>query len=193
VSVEILPGAAFFGFDKRRGPGGLPVGSSGKAVSLISGGIDSPVAAYRMMQRGCCLVFVHFHSAPYLDRTSQDKVRELVKHLTRYQFYSLLYLVPFGEIQRQIVASVPRSLRVVLYRRTMVRIAERIAEKQDAIALVTGESLAQVASQTLENLSVIEKAAELPILRPPPPSRDGQTGDHRSGAKNRDLRYFRDT
>ena len=166
VFIEILPRDAFFGFDKIAGPGGLPVGASGRAVSLISGGIDSPVAAYRMMQRGCRLIFVHFHSAPYLDKSSQEKVRELVKLLTRHQFASRLYLVPFGEIQRQIVAAVMRPLRVVLYRRMMMRIAEAIAKKEKASALVTGESLAQVASQTLENLAVIEKAATLPILRP---------------------------
>ena len=166
ISIEILPRDAFFGFDKIAGPGGLPVGASGRAVSLISGGIDSPVAAYRMMQRGCRLVFVHFHSAPYLDKSSQEKVRELVKLLTRHQFASRLYLVPFGEIQRQIVAAVMRPLRVVLYRRMMIRIAEAIAKKEKASALITGESLAQVASQTLENLAVIEKAATLPILRP---------------------------
>lgn len=166
VTVEILPGAGFFGFDKLPGAGGLPVGSSGEALALISGGIDSPVAAYRMMKRGCHLTFVHFHSVPYLDRTSQDKVRDLVKELTQHQFSSRLYLVPFGDIQRRIVASVPRPLRVVLYRRMMMRIAELIARKEGAGALVTGESLAQVASQTLENLAVIEKAAGLPILRP---------------------------
>jgi thiamine biosynthesis protein ThiI len=166
ISIEILPRDAFFGFDKIAGPGGLPVGASGRAVSLISGGIDSPVAAYRMMQRGCRLIFVHFHSAPYLDKSSQEKVRELVKLLTRHQFASRLYLVPFGEIQRQIVAAVMRPLRVVLYRRMMMRIAEAIAKKEKGSALVTGESLAQVASQTLENLAVIEKAATLPILRP---------------------------
>jgi thiamine biosynthesis protein ThiI len=166
ILVEILPGAGFFGFDKLPGAGGLPVGCSGKAVALISGGIDSPVASYRIMQRGCRLIFVHFHSVPYLDRTSQEKVRELVKRLTRHQFSSRLYLVPFGDIQRQIVASVPRPLRVILYRRTMMRIAELIAREERAGALVTGESLAQVASQTLENLAVIEGAAELPILRP---------------------------
>jgi len=166
ISIEILPRDAFFGFDKIAGPGGLPVGASGRAVSLISGGIDSPVASYRMMQRGCRLIFVHFHSAPYLDKSSQEKVRELVKLLTRHQFASRLYLVPFGEIQRQIVAAVMRPLRVVLYRRMMMRIAEAIAKKEKASALVTGESLAQVASQTLENLAVIEKAATLFILRP---------------------------
>jgi thiamine biosynthesis protein ThiI len=166
VFVEILPRDAFFGFNKVPGAGGLPVGASGRVVSLISGGIDSPVAAYRMMQRGCRLIFVHFHSAPYLDKTSQEKVRELLKMLTRHQFNSRLFLVPFGEIQRQIVAAVNRPLRVVLYRRMMLRIAESIARKEKAKALVTGESLGQVASQTLENMSVIQQAATLPILRP---------------------------
>ena len=166
VFVEILPRDAFFGFNKISGAGGLPVGASGRVVSLISGGIDSPVAAYRMMQRGCRLIFVHFHSAPYQDKTSQEKVRELLKTLTRHQFNSRLFLVPFGEIQRQIVAAVSRPLRVVLYRRMMLRIAEAIARREKAKALVTGESLGQVASQTLENMAVIQLAATLPILRP---------------------------
>ena len=166
IAIEILPRDAFFAFDKIAGAGGLPVGASGRVVSLISGGIDSPVAAYRMMQRGCRLIFVHFHGAPYLDGTSQEKVRQLVQILTRHQFTSRLYLVPFGEIQRQIVAAVLRPLRVVLYRRMMLRIAESIARREKAGALVTGESLAQVASQTLENMTVIEKAAGLSILRP---------------------------
>ena len=166
VTVEVLPRDAFFGFDKIAGAGGLPVGASGRVVSLISGGFDSPVAAYRMMQRGCRIVFVHFHSAPYQDKTSQEKVRELIKILTRHQFLSRLYLVPFGEIQRQIVAAVARPLRVVLYRRMMLRIAEAIARREKAKALVTGESLGQVASQTLDNMAVIQQAARLPILRP---------------------------
>ena len=166
VTVEILPRDAFFGFNKIAGAGGLPVGASGRVVALISGGIDSPVGAYRMMQRGCRLIFVHFHSAPYLDQTSQEKVRQLVRELTRRQFQSRLYLVPFGEIQRQIVAAVARPLRVVLYRRMMLRIAEQVARREKCQALITGESLAQVASQTLENMAVIEQAAQLPILRP---------------------------
>ena len=166
VFIEILSHDAFFGFDKISGPGGLPVGVSGRVVSLISGGIDSPVASYRMMQRGCKLAFVHFHSSPYLDKTSQEKVHELVKILTHHQFSSRLYLVPFGEIQRQIVAAVMRPLRVVLYRRMMIRSADFIASRQRATALVTGESLGQVASQTLQNIAVIEKASTLPILRP---------------------------
>ena len=166
VTVEILPRDAFFGFNKIAGAGGLPVGASGRLISLISGGIDSPVAAYRMMQRGCRLIFVHFHSVPYLDNTSQEKVRQLITILTRHQFLSRLYLVPFGEIQRQIVASVARPLRVILYRRMMLRIAEAIARKEKAKALVTGESLGQVASQTLDNMAVIQQAAKVPVLRP---------------------------
>ena len=166
VTVEILPRDAFFGFNKIAGAGGLPVGASGRVVSLISGGIDSPVATYRMMQRGCRVIFVHFHSVPYQDNTSQEKVRQLLAVLTRHQFLSRLYLVPFGEIQRQIVASVARPLRVVLYRRMMLRIAEAIARKEKAKALITGESLGQVASQTLDNMAVIQQAARLPILRP---------------------------
>jgi len=166
VTVEVLPHDAFFGFNKLPGPGGLPVGASGRLVSLISGGFDSPVASYRMMQRGCRLIFVHFHGAPYQDKTSQEKVRDLVRTLTRHQFQSRLYIVPFGEIQRQIVAAVARPLRVVLYRRMMLRIAEVIARNEKAKALVTGESLGQVASQTLDNMAVIQQAALLPILRP---------------------------
>jgi tRNA uracil 4-sulfurtransferase len=166
ITVEILSRDAFFGFDRIQGAGGLPVGASGRVMSLISGGIDSPVAAYRMMQRGCRVIFVHFHSAPYQDNASQEKVRQLLAVLTRHQFLSRLYLVPFGEIQRQIVAAVARPLRVVLYRRMMLRIAEAIARKEKARALVTGESLGQVASQTLDNMAVIQQATRLPILRP---------------------------
>jgi tRNA uracil 4-sulfurtransferase len=166
VTVEILPRDAFFGFNKIAGAGGLPVGSSGRVAALISGGFDSPVAAYRMMQRGCRIIFVHFHSVPYQDKTSQEKVRQLVQLLTRHQFTSRLYMVPFAEIQRQIVAAVARPLRVVLYRRMMLRIAEAIARQEKAKALITGESLGQVASQTLDNMAVIQQAARLPILRP---------------------------
>ena len=173
-----------------QGAGGLPVGASGRVVALISGGIDSPVAAYRMMQRGCRLIFVHFHSAPYLDKTSQEKVRTLVSILTRHQFLSRLYLVPFGEIQRQIVTrSVARPLRVILYRRMMLRIAEALARKDKAKALVTGESLAQVASQTLDNMAVIQQAT-LPDLAAA--CRHGQAGDYRSGPPYRHFRYFVD-
>jgi thiamine biosynthesis protein ThiI len=164
--VEVLPRDLYFSFAREVGPGGLPVGVSGRVVSLLSGGIDSPVAACRLMKRGCQVTFVHFHSFPFLDATSRDKAVELVQVLTRFQYRSMLYLVPFGEIQRQVVVSAPAPLRVVLYRRLMGRIAEQIARREHAKALVTGESLGQVASQTLENLAVIEEAVGIPVLRP---------------------------
>ncbi|MBI1817559.1 MAG: tRNA 4-thiouridine(8) synthase ThiI [Deltaproteobacteria bacterium] len=166
ITVEILPREAFFSLDTLPGAGGLPVGTSGRVVSLLSGGIDSPVAAVRMMRRGCRVEFVHFHGAPFQDRASRDKATELARVLTDYQFESRLHLVAFGEVQRDIVAQVRRPFRVVLYRRMMLRIASAIARQVGALALVTGESLGQVASQTLENLTVIGNATELPLLRP---------------------------
>jgi tRNA uracil 4-sulfurtransferase len=166
VSIEILPHEAFFFFERETGPGGLPVGVSGKVACLLSGGIDSPVAAYRMLKRGCTAVFLHFHSYPILSRVSQEKARDLVTLLTRYQFASKLIFIPFAPIQQQIVAEVAAPYRVVLYRRCMVRIAEALARYVDAKALVSGESVGQVASQTLENLAAIDEVASLPILRP---------------------------
>ena len=166
VHVEVLPHEAFVYPDRRPGPGGLPVGSAGTVTALISGGIDSPVAAWRMMKRGCRVLFVHFHSVPYLPDASIRKVRDLVRCLTQWQYFSRLYLVPFGEIQREVVLSVSPMARVVVYRRLMVGIAQALARQSGALALVTGESLGQVASQTLHNLARIDEAAELPILRP---------------------------
>jgi thiamine biosynthesis protein ThiI len=166
VFVEILHDRFLFSFERLAGPGGLPVGSSGRVIALLSGGIDSPVAAYRLMRRGCRVGFVHFHSFPLLDHTTIDKARSLVRHLTRFQYASRLFLVPFGPLQQAIVANCPAPLRVVLYRRFMVRIAEHIAHRQRAKALVTGDSLGQVASQTLDNLAVVNAAATMPVLRP---------------------------
>jgi tRNA uracil 4-sulfurtransferase len=166
VSIEILPHEAFFFFERAPGPGGLPVGVSGEVACLLSGGIDSPVAAYRLLKRGCRVTFLHFHSYPILSRVSQEKARDLVTLLTRYQFVSKLLFIPFALIQQQIVAEVAAPYRVVLYRRFMVRIAEALARLVDATALVTGESVGQVASQTLENLAAIDAVASIPILRP---------------------------
>jgi thiamine biosynthesis protein ThiI len=166
IHVEALSTDAFYYFGKERGPGGLPVGASGRVVALLSGGIDSPVASWRMMRRGCRVLFVHFHSYPILSRASQEKARELARLLTRFQFHSRLFLVPFGELQQKVVLSVAPPLRVVIYRRLMLRIAERIARQARAQALVTGEVVGQVASQTIENLSVIGSVATLPVLRP---------------------------
>ena len=166
ITIEILPGQAFIAVGKHPGAGGLPVGVSGHATVLLSGGIDSPVAAYRMMRRGLHVDFVHFHSHPLVSPASREKAQELAAHLTRYEARSTLALVPFAEIQREIVARTLRPLRVVLYRRFMLRVASAIAIQSGSAALVTGESLGQVASQTLGNMTVIEKAAALPILRP---------------------------
>ena len=166
IHVEVLPAETFVYIDPSAGPGGLPVGASGTVAALLSGGIDSPVAAWRMMKRGCRVLFVHFHSVPYLPVTSQGKARALVARLTEWQYDSRLLLVPFGEIQREVVLTVPPPARVVVYRRLMVRIAEALAREHGALALATGESLGQVASQTLENIARIDEAAGLPILRP---------------------------
>jgi thiamine biosynthesis protein ThiI len=166
IHVEALSSDAFYFFGKERGAGGLPVGASGRVVCLLSGGIDSPVAAWRMMRRGCRVLFVHFHSYPILSRASQEKTRELAKSLARFQFRSRLWLVPFGEIQQRVVLAVAPPLRVVVYRRLMMRIAERIARDNRALALVTGEVVGQVASQTLENMASIGSVVGLPVLRP---------------------------
>src|SRR5262249_14871415 len=129
IHVEALSAEAFYSFGKEPGPGGLPVGSSGRVVCLLSGGIDSPVAAWRMMRRGCRVLFVHFHSYPILSRASQEKAGQLARTLTEFQFRTKLYLVPFGEIQQRVVLAVTPPLRVVVYRRLMMRIAEQIARR----------------------------------------------------------------
>jgi thiamine biosynthesis protein ThiI len=166
IHVEALTGEAFYSFGREPGPGGLPVGSSARVVCLLSGGIDSPVAAWRMMRRGCRVVFVHFHSYPILSRASQEKALQLARMLTAFQFRTKLYLVPFGEIQQRVVLAVAPPLRVVVYRRLMMRIAEQIARANRARALVTGEVVGQVASQTLENMATIGRVVSLPVLRP---------------------------
>ncbi len=166
IHVEALTGEAFYYFGKEAGPGGMPTGVSGRVVALLSGGIDSPVACYRLMKRGCRVIPVHFHSYPILSRASQEKVRELAAVLTRYQQFTRLYMVAFGEIQQQVMLAVPPPLRVVIYRRLMLRIAHGIAEKSHAGALVTGEVIGQVASQTLENMATIGSVSTLPVFRP---------------------------
>jgi thiamine biosynthesis protein ThiI len=166
IHVEALTNEAFYYFGKERGAGGMPVGVGGRVACLMSGGIDSPVAAWRLMRRGCRVLLVHFHSYPILSRASMEKTRELAKLLARFQLHSRLFLVPFGDIQQQIVLAVPPPLRVVMYRRFMMRIAERIAQHGRAQALVTGEVVGQVASQTLENLTLINSVVSMPVLRP---------------------------
>jgi tRNA uracil 4-sulfurtransferase len=166
IHIEMLSGEAFFFFDKIPGPGGLPVGVSGQVACLVSGGIDAPVAAYRIMKRGCSAQLIHFHGFPILSHTSIEKARQLVEALLPYQPQLRLHLVPFGETQQQIMSLVPSRFRVLVYRRLMMFIADRVAHKLGALALITGDAVGQVASQTLKNLAVLEAAASLPVLRP---------------------------
>lgn len=166
VGIEVMDRCAFVFADRVGGPGGLPVSEENRVACLLSGGIDSPVAAWRMMKRGCLPLFVHFHSAPFTSAQSQDKAEELAERLVQCQPASLLAMIPFGEIQKKIVVGVPQEYRVVLYRRFMVRIACAVAARHGAHALVTGEALGQVASQTIENMAAIDAASTLPIFRP---------------------------
>lgn len=164
--IEIVENYAFIYFEKIKGAGGLPQGTSGKIVSLISSGFDSPVASYFLMRRGAEIVFCHFESTPQTSTASIENVKKLVRKLTEYQLKSKLYLIPFLEIQKEIIRNCKLDLAVILYRRMMVRIACEIVKKEAARALLTGDNLGQVASQTLENIEVINQAAEFPIFRP---------------------------
>lgn len=165
--IDILSEGAYIYVDKIKGALGLPTGTSGKVACLISGGIDSPVAAWRLMRRGCIVDFIHFHSAPFTNAASQEKVSEIVDILNEWQCgRGRLLMVPFGDIQRKIVTSVPEKYRVILYRRFMMRVAEAIAKELKCEALVTGEALGQVASQTLSNMATVSAVVGIPILRP---------------------------
>lgn len=165
IFVEIADKAYIYS-EKVRSAGGLPVGTAGKLVCLLSGGIDSPLAAYRMMTRGCKIVFVHFHNYdPFM-----SKIKKLVEILSQYQSRSALYLVPFKEVQQEIIKKTMKNhdskYRMLLYRRLMLQISEQIAKRERALGLVTGDSVAQVASQTLQNLNVIYDSVKLPIFSP---------------------------
>jgi len=164
--IEISENYALIYTRRQPGRGGLPTGTSGKVVVLLSGGIDSPVAAWKMIKRGCRAIFVHFHSFPYTNQESQEKTKRLAERLADYQFQAKLYLVPFAEVQRHIMVDAPQDTRVIFYRRYMLRLAEQIARREGVRALVTGDSVGQVASQTIENIDVISRAVSMPILRP---------------------------
>ena len=164
--INISHQQAYLYTDKNKGVGGLPVGVSGKVLVMLSGGIDSPVAAWQMIKRGAKAVYIHFYSYPYTDKASLEKVIELTRILAESNYKSTIYLIPFSELQQVIVAKTPSPYRVLIYRRMMSRIAEQVAAIEEAEAVVTGESLAQVASQTLSNLRSIEAVVDIPILRP---------------------------
>ena len=164
--IDIVQGAVYIYTEKNPGPGGLPTGANGKVVGLLSGGIDSPVASILAMKRGAAVTFVHFHSVPMTTEESIEKVKQITTVLSHYQSRIHLYLIALTPIQKEILVKTKEKYRIILYRRFMVRIAEIIARKEKARALVTGESLGQVASQTLENIAVIETVSSMPILRP---------------------------
>ena len=166
VHLEVDENEIFAYTEKIRGRGGLPVGISGDAVVLLSGGIDSPVAAYRAMRRGLRCGFVHFSGEPFTGPESIYKAYAHVRGLDRFQSGSRLTVVPFGRAQRELAAAGAGRLQVMAQRRLMVRVAGAIAARRRAGALVTGDSLGQVASQTLPNLTVVDDASELPVLRP---------------------------
>lgn len=166
IWIEVLSHHVLVGTHRIPGPAGLPVGVSGQVVCLLSAGIDSPVAAWRMMTRGCEPILLHFHSAPFTSPASQEKVRELGARLARWHAPVRLAMIPFGDVQQEIVAKTPEPYRVLLYRRMMMRIAAAVARSCGAGALVTGDSLAQVASQTIPNLAAVETVSPLPIFRP---------------------------
>jgi len=165
--IEITPGPALLYARKIPGVGGLPPNTAGRMTCLLSGGFDSAVAAYRMMRRGAHLSFVHFYGTGALPGESSLHVASaLARQLVPWQFHAKLYRVPFDAIQREIVRYAPEAHRVLLYRRMMLRIAEVLARRDRALALVTGDSLGQVASQTLRNLVSVDAIARMPVFRP---------------------------
>ncbi len=166
VGVEVVQSAAYVYARSVRGIGGLPVGSSGRVACLLSSGIDSPVALWRMARRGAVPVGVHFSGRPQTSDASEYLVDDIAHVLEKTGCIGRVYVVPFGDCQREISLTAPPSLRIILYRRLMFRVAERLAQREGAGALVTGESLGQVASQTLENIRATDASVTLPVFRP---------------------------
>ncbi len=166
LHIDFVRTQVFIYLDKIAGLGGLPIGSSAPGIVMLSGGIDSPVAAYYAMKRGMVVTYVHFHSVPHVSPASIEKVKRMAGILKKFQPLSLLYLIEFAPIQNEIFAHCDPKYLVLLYRRFMVRIANELAKARHAKAVITGESIGQVASQTIENIAVVNQVSELPILRP---------------------------
>ncbi|WP_281272183.1 tRNA uracil 4-sulfurtransferase ThiI [Paenibacillus flagellatus] len=166
LRIEIRQNETFVYSESVPGPGGFPLGSNGKAMLMLSGGIDSPVAGWFAMKRGLRIEAVHFHSYPYTSERAKQKVIDLTRVLSDYAGSIMLHLVPFTDIQTRLKETCRENLLITLMRRAMFRITEQLAEKREALAIVTGESLGQVASQTLASMNVIGRAATLPVLRP---------------------------
>lgn len=166
VHVEVIEGSSYVYARSLRGVGGLPVGTSGRIVTLLSSGIDSPVATWKMARRGAQCVAVHFSGRPQTSANSEYLVDDIAHVLEKTGCIARVYVVPFGDYQRQIAAAVPPQLRVIIYRRLMFMVAQSIAHREGAKALATGESLGQVASQTLDNIFVTDAAVDMPVFRP---------------------------
>lgn len=166
LKVDIQPEGVYLSCEVVSGAGGFPLGMNGKAMVLLSGGIDSPVAGWMAMRKGLEIEAVHYHSYPFTSEQATEKVITLAQRLAHYGGTIKLHLVPFTELQTRMVQSGHEHLIITLMRRTMLRIAERLAEKQGALAIVTGDSLGQVASQTLGSMNVIGRTVSLPLLRP---------------------------
>ncbi|MBF0206469.1 MAG: tRNA 4-thiouridine(8) synthase ThiI [Oligoflexia bacterium] len=166
IKVKILQRQIYFFTKTIKGVGGIPSGSSGDALTLLSGGFDSPVASYLMFKRGLNQSFAFFHAYPFVGDEVLDKVLSIVKKLSAYQLQTMLYIVPFGEIQRQIVKNARPAYRTIFFRRYMLELATMLATKIAASALITGDALGQVASQTLGNLALVNQCTNMPILRP---------------------------
>jgi thiamine biosynthesis protein ThiI len=152
--------------ERLEGPGGLPSGTAGRVIALLSGGIDSPVAAWRMARRGAQVDLLHFHGQPFTDPSSARQSEALARALAVYPPGIDLHLVPLGDAQREVAVACPPDLRMILYRRMMMRIAEELGRELSTEALVSGDALGQVASQTLTNMQVVDEATALPVLRP---------------------------
>lgn len=166
VNVEIRDYGAYVRGQALRGAGGIPVGTGGNAAILISGGIDSPVAAYMMAKRGVRLTAIHFASPPYTSQRAEQKVVRLLKKVAKYSGDMIMYTVPFTEIQETIKNKCPEELFTIIMRRLMMEISQRIAKDRDCSALITGESLGQVASQTIHAIACTDAAANMPVFRP---------------------------
>jgi thiamine biosynthesis protein ThiI len=168
VNVHVVQSDVYVYADatSQRGAGGLPVGTAGKVVTLLSSGFDSPVATWMVGRRGAICVPVHFSGRPMTSDESEWLTQDIVRALEPAGIIGRLYVVPFGECQREISLKAPQALRVIMYRRLMFEVAQRVAELEDAKALVTGESLGQVASQTLENITATNDVAAIPVFRP---------------------------
>ncbi|MBY0222343.1 tRNA uracil 4-sulfurtransferase ThiI [Mammaliicoccus sciuri] len=164
--VEIQRGAAYISSHIYKGAGGMPVGSNGHSLLLLSGGIDSPVAGYLMMKRGVSFDAIHFASPPFTSDLAKQKVEDIVRQLTKFGATIRLHVIPFTELQQAIVKQVPSNLSMTTTRRMMMQIADRVREEIHALGLITGESLGQVASQTLESLTAINEVTSTPVLRP---------------------------